>query len=91
MRLAQFSVHKPVTTLMIFVAMIVLGVRRWPCWGSTCCRRWRFPPSRHHALRRGGAEEIETLITQPIEDILSTISRVDDVLSVSKEGCPRSR
>ncbi len=87
MRLAQFSVHKPVTTLMIFIAMIVLGVTSLALLGIDLLPEVEIPAVSVITLYEGaGPEEIETLITKPIEDILSTISRVDNVLSVSKEG-----
>lgn len=87
MRLAQFSVHKPVTTLMIFIAMIVLGVTSMVLLGIDLLPNVEIPAISVITLYEGaGPEEMETLVTKPIEDILSTISRVDNVLSVSKEG-----
>ena len=38
------------------------------------------------AYEGAGPEEIETLLTKPIEDTLSTVSGIDEVISVSKEG-----
>jgi CzcA family heavy metal efflux pump len=87
MRLAQFSVNRPVTTLMIFIAMVVLGLTSLSLLGIDLLPDLEIPAISIVTLYEGaGPEEVETLITEPIEDILSTISRVDDVLSISKEG-----
>jgi len=87
MRLAQFSVNRPVTTLMIFIAMVVLGLTSMSLLGIDLLPEIEIPAISIVTLYEGaGPEEMETLITEPIEDILSTISRVDEVLSVSKEG-----
>ncbi len=87
MKLAQFSVNKPVTTLMIFIAMVVLGLTSMSLLGIDLLPEIEIPAISVVTLYEGaGPEEMETLITEPIEDILSTISRVDEVLSVSKEG-----
>jgi HAE1 family hydrophobic/amphiphilic exporter-1 len=87
MRLAQFSVNKPVTTLMIFIAMVVLGLTSLSLLGIDLLPDLEIPAISIVTLYEGaGPEEVEALITEPIEDMLSTISRVDNVLSVSKEG-----
>ncbi len=87
MKLSQFSVNKPVTTLMIFIAMVVLGLTSMSLLGIDLLPEIEIPAISIVTLYEGaGPEEMETLITEPIEDILSTISRVDNVLSVSREG-----
>ena len=87
MKLAQLSVNRPVTTLMIFVAMVVLGLVSLSMLGLDLMPDLEIPAvSVMTAYEGAGPEEMETLITEPIEDILSTISGVDEVMSVSKEG-----
>jgi CzcA family heavy metal efflux pump len=87
MRLAEFSVHKPVTTLMIFIAMVVLGLMSLKSLGIDLMPKIEVPAVSVVTLYEGaGPEEIETLITKPLEDVLSTISGVDQILSVSQEG-----
>jgi HAE1 family hydrophobic/amphiphilic exporter-1 len=87
MKLAQFSVHRPVTTVMIFVAAIVLGLMSLSLLGIDLMPDIEIPAvSVLTAYEGAGPEEIETLITEPLEDALSTISGVDEVISVSKEG-----
>jgi HAE1 family hydrophobic/amphiphilic exporter-1 len=87
MKLAQVSVNRPVTTLMIFVAMVVLGLVSLSMLGLDLMPELEIPAvSVMTAYEGAGPEEIETLLTEPIEDMLSTISGVDEVISVSKEG-----
>jgi len=87
MKLAQISVNRPVTTLMIFVAMVVLGLVSMSMLGLDLMPELEIPSvSVITAYDGAGPEEIETLITEPMEDTLSTISGVDEVISISKEG-----
>jgi len=87
MKLAQLSVNRPVTTLMIFIAMVVLGLVSMSLLGLDLMPDLEIPAvSVLTAYEGAGPEEVETLLTKPIEDTLSTISGVDEVISVSKEG-----
>ncbi len=87
MKLAQISVNRPVTTLMIFIAMVVLGLVSMSMLGLDLMPDLEIPAvSILTAYQGAGPEEVETLITEPMEDTLSTISGVDEVISVSKEG-----
>jgi len=87
MKLAQISVNRPVTTLMIFVAMVVLGLVSMSMLGLDLMPELEIPSvSVITAYEGAGPEEIETLVTEPMEDTLSTISGVDEVISISKEG-----
>jgi CzcA family heavy metal efflux pump len=87
MKLAQISVNRPVTTLMIFVAVVVLGLVSMSMLGLDLMPELEIPSvSVMTAYQGAGPEEVETLITEPMEDTLSTISGVDEVISVSKEG-----
>ncbi len=87
MKLAQFSVNRPVTTVMIFIAGIVLGLVSMTLLGIDLMPELEIPAvSVLTSYEGAGPEEIETLITEPLEDALSTISGVDEVISISKEG-----
>lgn len=87
MKLAQFSVNRPVTTVMIFIAGIVLGFMSLSLLGIDLMPEFEVPAvSVMTSYQGAGPEEIETLITEPLEDALSTVSGVDEVISLSKEG-----
>jgi HAE1 family hydrophobic/amphiphilic exporter-1 len=87
MNLAQWSVNRPVTTLMIYVAIVVLGLVSIPLLGLDFMPDIEIPAVSVLTIYEGaGPEEIETLITKPIEDAVSTVSGADEVISLSKEG-----
>ena len=87
MNLPQLAVERPVTTVMIFIAMIVLGLVSLSMLGLDLMPEMEIPAvSVITAYEGAGPEEVETQITEPMEDILSTISGVDEIVSISKEG-----
>ena len=87
MKLAQISVNRPITTAMIFIAIVVLGLVSMSLLGLDLMPELEIPAVSVLTVYDGaGPEEVETLITEPMEDTLSTISGVDEVISVSKEG-----
>lgn len=87
MSLARTSVNKPVTTAMIYIAMIVLGLASLMKLGLDLMPEMEIPAVSVLTVYEGaGPEEVETLITEPMEDSLSAISGVDEVISISKEG-----
>ncbi len=87
MKLPHFSIHRPVTTSMIFIAIIILGLASLSMLGLDLVPNMEVPAvSVVTAYEGAGPQEVERLITERIEDVLSTISGVDKVLSVSKEG-----
>ncbi len=87
MKLAEWSVNRPVTTLMIYIAIVVLGLVSIPLLGLDFMPDIEIPAvSVLTSYEGAGPEEIETLITKPIEDAVSTVSGADEVISLSKEG-----
>ena len=87
MSIVRFSVNKPVTMFMIITAVIVLGiisVKKIPLLylpefsGSSLWINVSFPSS--------SPEEIERLITVPLEDALGLIENVDSVSSTSSSN-----
>ena len=87
MKLPEFGVKKPVTVLMIFTAMIVLGIISLPLLGLDLMPEIEIPAiSVITAYQGAGPEEIENKISEPLEDSLSTVSSLDKIESVSREG-----
>lgn len=87
MNLPQFSIKRPVTTTMIYLGLILLGIislQRLP--------RELFPPITYPQItvstsyQNAAPEEIETLITKPLEEVVGTVSGLRRINSVSKEG-----
>ncbi len=89
MNLAKFSVERPVTIIMIVSGIIIFGlVIIW--WGLL--PQELFPQIVYPQLtvvtpyENAAPEEIETLITKPIEEAIGTVAGVKRISSISKEG-----
>ncbi len=87
MRLPEFSVKKPVTILMLAAGIILLGVISW-----TRLPQELFPPITYPQItivtsyENAAPEEVEALITRPIEESVSAASNIRKVSSTSREG-----
>lgn len=87
MNLPKLSVNRPVTILMLFIALIVIGVISYQGLGLDLLPDLSFPVSAIVVSYPGVApEEIETLITIPLEEAVSTMSQIDTINSYSQEG-----
>src|SRR5690554_371410 len=90
MNLPKGAIHRPVLTTMIFVALLILGAVAFTRLQVDLLPEIKFPSVSIVTTYEGaGPEEIETLITRPIERAVSTISGIERVNSLSAEG--RSR
>ena len=86
MSLPDFSVRRPVTTIMIYLAVILLGLIAWMRLPQEL-----YPPISYPQLtivthyKDAAPEEIELLVTKPIEEVVGTVSGVRRISSISKE------
>ena len=87
MTIAQFSVHRPIFTIMVVLIVVLLG-------GVSL---WRLPidlmPDISYptlsvscAYENASPEEVEELIARPIEEAISAVPGVEEVTSTSSEG-----
>ncbi|MCU0917167.1 MAG: efflux RND transporter permease subunit [Planctomycetes bacterium] len=87
MSLAQHSVHRPIFTIMVVLIVIVLGgisLLRLPI---DLMPDISYPTiSVSCAYENAGPEEIEELITRPIEQAISAVPGVEEVTSTCVEG-----
>lgn len=87
MNIAEFSVRKKVTVVMGTLGMLLLGFISF-----TRLPQELFPPISFPQITivtnytNAAPEEIETLITKPIEESISSVSGVKRIESVSREG-----
>ncbi|MFH1553086.1 MAG: efflux RND transporter permease subunit [Candidatus Omnitrophota bacterium] len=87
MGLPEFSIRKPVTTVMIFVGVMLFGII-----SLTKLPQELFPPITYPQLTvftgyaNAAPEEIETLLTKPVEEAVGTVSGLKGLQSISKEG-----
>ncbi|MEW6027616.1 MAG: efflux RND transporter permease subunit, partial [Planctomycetota bacterium] len=87
MLLPQFGVKNPVTNLMIFLGIIVMGVVAILFLPIDLMPEMEIPAITVITTYRGAsAEDVETAITKHIENDLSIVSNVTELISYSREG-----
>ncbi len=87
MKLPETGVKRPVTTAMLFVAILILGVVSLTMLAVDLMPEIE-PPSISVITSWYGAsaEDVETKVTRVIENNLSTINNLDELRSTTKEG-----
>ncbi len=87
MKLPELGVRRPVTTAMIFFAIVILGFVSLTRLGLDLMPDIETPAvSVITAYKGAGPEEVEKRITEVMEERLSTVPKVDEVRSISMEG-----
>lgn len=87
MKLPEFGVRRPVTATMIFLGFVILGSVAFSMLGLDVMPEMEIPSISVITTYRGaGSEEIERTITEPLEEAISTVPKVKEVRSVSREG-----
>src|SRR3989338_583509 len=87
MNLPQFSVNRPVTIIMIVTGIIIFGVVSLGLLPQELFPQIVYPQLTVVTPYENAApEEIETLITKPIEEAVGTVAGVKRINSISKEG-----
>ncbi|OPZ87626.1 MAG: Multidrug resistance protein MdtB [bacterium ADurb.Bin429] len=87
MWLTRLSITRPVTILMLVLALVVLGLQSRSRLPVDLYPDIEFPMVVITTIYPGtGPEEVETLISKPIEDSVSTISGLKKLTSTSSEG-----
>lgn len=87
MKISQFSVHRPIFTIMVVLIVVILGgvsLLRLPI---DLMPDISYPTiSVSCDYENAGPEEIEELITRPIEQAMSAVPGVEELTSTSVEG-----
>jgi HAE1 family hydrophobic/amphiphilic exporter-1 len=87
MGLTRLALRRPLTMLMIIVAMVLLG---WQGFNRLQLDRFPavdFPFVSVTVIFPGASpEDVEDLVIQPLEDSISTISGIDELSSTAQEG-----
>lgn len=87
MWLTQVSIKRPVAVLMLIGALIVLGFQGYTRMPAELQPRVEFPYVSVFTTYPGaGPQEVETLISKPVEDAVSSVNGVKNVTSVSQQG-----
>jgi len=86
-KLAEICIRRPVFAAMIILSLVVVGSASYFKLGVD-----RFPSvdlptvSVRTNLPGASPEEIETLVSQPIEEVVNTVDGIDNLRSVSVQG-----
>ena len=87
MKIPEFSVNKKVTTAMLAMILVVLGTIAFFQLGLDFFPDLEFPTVSVITTYRGASsEDIENMITRPLEQIINSVSRVKKVNSLTIEG-----
>lgn len=85
MKIAQFSIRRPVTVTMFFVAIAVFGVVSYDQLALNLLPEISYPTlTIRTRLEAAAPAEIESLVSRPIENAVSVVNNVVRVSSVSK-------
>jgi HAE1 family hydrophobic/amphiphilic exporter-1 len=86
-KLAEICIRRPVFASMIILALVVVGATSYFRLGVD-----RFPSvdlptvSVRTSLPGASPEEVETVISQPIEEVVNTVEGIDELRSISGQG-----
>jgi HAE1 family hydrophobic/amphiphilic exporter-1 len=86
-KLAEICIRRPVFAAMIVLSLVVVGAASYFKLGVD-----RFPSvdlptvSVRTGLPGAAPEEVESLVTQPVEDVVNTVDGIDELRSVSSQG-----
>ena len=87
MKFSEFGVKNPVTTSMIFVAIVVLGAFAYTLVGIDLMPDFDVPVVMVVTQYEGaGPQEVEQRVTELIEARVAAVENVDEVTSTSMEG-----
>lgn len=90
MWISDTSIKRPVFATMVIVSFMVLGAVSMTRLGIDLFPEVNFPFVNVSIVYPGaGPQEVETLVTRPIEDALAGINGVKRVISTSTEGFSR--
>jgi HAE1 family hydrophobic/amphiphilic exporter-1 len=87
MNISDFSIRRPVFTVMLILAIVAVGLVSLSRLPIDLMPDISFPTlSISTSYENTGPEEIEQIITRPIEEAMSAVPGVEEVFSVSSEG-----
>jgi len=87
MNISRFSVSRPVLTVMVSLIVIIVGAVSLSRLSIDLMPDITYPTlSISTEYENASPEEVEELITRPVEEAMSAVPGVDEVTSVSAEG-----
>ncbi|APW60795.1 efflux RND transporter permease subunit [Paludisphaera borealis] len=87
MTLSDICINRPVFTWVLVAIPLVLGIVSYNELGVDLFPNVDFPVCTITTVLPGASvEEMETTVTKPIEDIINTVSGIDELRSITQEG-----
>lgn len=87
MKLSKVSIQRPVTTVMVVFIVILLGIISMGRLPVDLLPKFELPYALVMTSYNGaGPQEIETLITKPLEATVGTVSNLKNITSTSSNG-----
>lgn len=87
MNIWEICIRRPIFTLMLVIAPVVLGLAAYPQLGVDLFPNVDLPVVVVTMTLKGASvEEMETSVTKEVEEVVNTISGIDELRSTTKEG-----
>ena len=87
MNLSDLALKRQITTYMVFIAIVMIGIFSMTKLSIDLLPDIEFPSLTVRTSYPGASpKEVETLITEPIERNVSTVQNIEEVTSTSSEG-----
>lgn len=87
MKISNLAIKRPVTTIMCILIVILLGAVSLSNLALDLLPNINFPIAIVSIDYEGaGPREVETLVTEPVESMLGTVSNIKSISSTSAEG-----
>lgn len=85
--ISELAIKKPVSTIMMIMSLIIIGIMSYSQLNTELFPNVSFPVVVVSTTYQGSSsKEVETLISKPIEDALSSINGVEHIRSSSANG-----
>ncbi len=85
--LARVCVERPIFALMLILAVVVAGLTSYGHLGIDRFPNIDLPTIRVQTIYPGAASsEVESEVTQPLEDAVATVAGLDELRSISTDG-----
>src|SRR3982751_6232651 len=87
MTISDLCIKRPVFTWVLVAAPVVLGLMSYNRLGVDLFPNVDFPVCAVTTVLPGASvEEMETSVTKPLEDVINTVSGIDELRSTTSEG-----
>ena len=87
MKIISFSIRRPVTVSMFYLGIILFGIISYSKLPQELFPSLSYPEiSVFTHYENASPQEVESLITRPLEETIATTSRLKRIKSISREG-----